>query len=232
MTEREKMIEIVLDTEITGIKLRNITGGMSTANAIADALIAANIGDVTEWKERAEKEKTEKNKWKCTANDWRQRFESAEKKLIEFKITSCEAHQKKDKVCREQKAEIARLTAEVAELLDCPNIEEGAMTEEVEAWKARVKELEEEYNELQNALVKLCNQVAKTAVATGSVAINKATLEFFPCKSDWSGSCKKCYFASGNYPHDTCRCENNQHHWVSADAPIAAGAQKKLAEER
>lgn len=54
MTEREKMIEIVLDTEITGIKLRNITGGMSTANAIADALIAANIGDVTEWKERVE----------------------------------------------------------------------------------------------------------------------------------------------------------------------------------
>lgn len=55
MTEREKIVEIVLDNEITGIKLRNITGGMSTANAIADALIAANIGDVTEWKERAEK---------------------------------------------------------------------------------------------------------------------------------------------------------------------------------
>lgn len=55
MTEREKMIEIVLDTEITGIKLRNITGGISTANAIADALIEAGFGDVTEWKERAEK---------------------------------------------------------------------------------------------------------------------------------------------------------------------------------
>lgn len=54
MTEREKMIEIVLDTEITGIKLRNITGGISTANAIADALLAANIGDVTEWKEKVE----------------------------------------------------------------------------------------------------------------------------------------------------------------------------------
>lgn len=47
MTEREKMIEIVLDTEITGIKLRNITGGISTANAIADALIAAGIDDTT-----------------------------------------------------------------------------------------------------------------------------------------------------------------------------------------
>ena len=47
MTEREKMIEIVLDTEITGIKLRNITGGISTANAIADALIEAGIGDIS-----------------------------------------------------------------------------------------------------------------------------------------------------------------------------------------
>lgn len=54
MTEREKMIEIVLDTEITGIKLRNITGGISTANAIADALIEAGIGDVKEAEHRAE----------------------------------------------------------------------------------------------------------------------------------------------------------------------------------
>lgn len=53
MTEREKIIEIVLDTEITGIKIRNITGGISTANAIADALIAAGIGDVKEAKRKA-----------------------------------------------------------------------------------------------------------------------------------------------------------------------------------
>lgn len=42
MTEREKIIEIVLNADITGIKIRNITGGISTAKAIADALIAAN----------------------------------------------------------------------------------------------------------------------------------------------------------------------------------------------
>ncbi len=54
MTEREKMIEIVLAAEITGIKIRNITGGTSTANAIADAFIAAGYGDVTEWKEKVE----------------------------------------------------------------------------------------------------------------------------------------------------------------------------------
>lgn len=47
MTEREKIIESVLDADITGIKIRNVVGGMSTANAIADALIAAGIGDTT-----------------------------------------------------------------------------------------------------------------------------------------------------------------------------------------
>lgn len=47
---KKKIIEIVLDTEITGIKIRNITGGISMAKAIADALIAAGIGDVKEEK--------------------------------------------------------------------------------------------------------------------------------------------------------------------------------------
>lgn len=49
---RDKIIGIVLDIPITGIKIRGILGGEATANAIADALIAANIGDVTEWKEQ------------------------------------------------------------------------------------------------------------------------------------------------------------------------------------
>ena len=49
---KKKIIEIVLDTEITGIKVRNITGGISMAKAIADALIAAGIGDVSEYKEK------------------------------------------------------------------------------------------------------------------------------------------------------------------------------------
>lgn len=47
---KKKITEIVLDTEITGIKVRNITGGISMAKAIADALIAAGIGDVSELK--------------------------------------------------------------------------------------------------------------------------------------------------------------------------------------
>lgn len=99
MTEREKMIEIVLDTEITGIKLRNITGGISTANAIADAFIAANIGDVKErkfeadhyWRmwqgslvelERAEHraEVAEKER-----DEWKERAERMHKESLKYK---------------------------------------------------------------------------------------------------------------------------------------------------
>lgn len=50
---KKKIIEIVLDTEITGIKVRNITGGISMAKAIADALIEAGIGDIREAEHRA-----------------------------------------------------------------------------------------------------------------------------------------------------------------------------------
>lgn len=54
MNERDKIIEIVLNTEITGISLQNIIGGSSLAIDIADALIANGIGDVAEWKRSAE----------------------------------------------------------------------------------------------------------------------------------------------------------------------------------
>lgn len=57
MTEHElkkKIIGIVLDVPITGIKIREILGGEATANAISNALISAGIGDVSEYKHRAE----------------------------------------------------------------------------------------------------------------------------------------------------------------------------------
>lgn len=43
---KKKIVEVVLNSEITGIQIRAITGGCSMANNIADALIAAGIGDV------------------------------------------------------------------------------------------------------------------------------------------------------------------------------------------
>ena len=152
MTEREKIIEILKQT--SDLWKEEESHGYITSvdiGEIADALIAAGIGDVTaykaeaeywekickfegdeyhttiknaaeharhlmqerdEWKERAEKEKTEKNKWKCTANDWKQRFESREKQLAELRTTSCEAVIRKDRVISEQKSEIDRLSTE------------------------------------------------------------------------------------------------------------------------
>lgn len=47
---KKKIVEVVLNSEITGIQIRAITGGYSMANNIADALIAAGIGDVSELK--------------------------------------------------------------------------------------------------------------------------------------------------------------------------------------
>lgn len=57
MTEqelRDKIIGIVSDVSITGIKIREILGGEATANVIANALISEGIGDVSEWNHRAE----------------------------------------------------------------------------------------------------------------------------------------------------------------------------------
>ena len=136
MTEqelRDKIIGIVLYVPITGVKIREILGGEATANAIADALISAGIGGVSEWKHRAE----------------------------------------------------------VAE---------------------------EERDKAQKSLVDLCNEVAKIAIASDLVAIDNNTHKFFACKSDWSGTCKKCYFSCENYPFDMGRCEHNQYHWLNQQA--------------
>ena len=50
---KKKIVEVVLNSEITGIQIRAITGGYSMANNIADALIAAGIGDVEESENKA-----------------------------------------------------------------------------------------------------------------------------------------------------------------------------------
>lgn len=53
---KKKIADIVLGVEWTGClgNTYHISGGMSVANAIADALIAAGIGDISAWKHRAE----------------------------------------------------------------------------------------------------------------------------------------------------------------------------------
>lgn len=57
MTDREKIIEII-DKWASRAVIAKINGAsvydQNNAAELADALIAANIGDMTEWKERAE----------------------------------------------------------------------------------------------------------------------------------------------------------------------------------
>lgn len=87
MTEREKIVEIVLDTEITGIKLRNITGGISTANAIADALIGAGYGDMTEWKERADKAEKERDEYRKSTHIALRGIEILKRNILRYFVT-------------------------------------------------------------------------------------------------------------------------------------------------
>ena len=61
---KEKIIGIVLDVPITGIKIRAIIGGEAFANNIAEALIAAGIGDVSEYKHRAEVVEKEREEYR------------------------------------------------------------------------------------------------------------------------------------------------------------------------
>ena len=81
---KKKIVEIVLNSEITGIQIRAITGGVSMANSIADALIAAGIGDVKEAEHRAEvAELVVKNLNDIFTFDYQTVFEQAEKELAE-----------------------------------------------------------------------------------------------------------------------------------------------------
>ena len=57
MTDREKMIKVLRDNieyELRDYPDDNYVGVTFNYGAMADALIAANIGDVTEWKEKVE----------------------------------------------------------------------------------------------------------------------------------------------------------------------------------
>lgn len=138
MTEREKMIEIVLDTEITGIKLRNITGGMSTANAIADALIAAGFGDVSWWE----------RKCKLCEEDW-----FLQKKQIEHYAESYKEMLQEDLDKYKHRAEVAERKYMIAlnKYAKCDrklnHYNKMTTTYDKEITKQAEKELAEEKNE-------------------------------------------------------------------------------------
>ena len=99
---KKKIVEVVLNSEITGIQIRAITGGYSMANNIADALIENGIGDVAEWKAKA--------------NDWKQRFESRDKQYNDGIVSSCKALQLKDEKIAKYKRRAEVAEKELAEV--------------------------------------------------------------------------------------------------------------------
>lgn len=187
MTEREKIINIIeqnkgCDVNTTANckeckydkELVNYKGVGCSSLRIADALIAAGFGDVTKWKERAEKEKTEKNKWKCTANDWKQRFESREKQLAELRTTSCEAVIRKDRVISERKSEIDRLSTERDEYKHRAEVVE----KDLQRHKRALKDMCEEYeDDIECELYKECDSNKPCYLCDYTVRLQQAERE-------------------------------------------------------
>lgn len=68
MTEKDKIVEIILNTYVP----------RRAANRIADALIKAGYGDVKAWKRRAEKAEQD-------VTEWKNRVKALCKKLQEVK---------------------------------------------------------------------------------------------------------------------------------------------------
>lgn len=85
---RDKIIGIVSDVSITGVKIREILGGEAVANNIADALIADGIGDVSELQKECKSKEEAYNKcyieykyWQDKAKDYKHRAGVAERAL-------------------------------------------------------------------------------------------------------------------------------------------------------
>lgn len=165
MGEREKIIEIIAP----------FISAYGEDEAIADALIAAGIGDVSKWQAYCD---LYSNQAGDIMEDRRKAREAADYSMQGWKRASAKCEE------LEHRAEVA----------------------------------EEERDKAQKSLVALCNEVAKIAIASDLVAIDNNTHKFFACKSDWSGTCKKCYFSCENYPFDMGRCEHNQYHWLNQQA--------------
>ena len=76
MTDREKIIKIV----------QPYISAWGDDESLADALIADGIGDVSEWKRRAEVAEQKATAWKDCANKWQKYYkEQAEREIEEGK---------------------------------------------------------------------------------------------------------------------------------------------------
>ena len=86
MTDREKIIKIIEKWAERTITTRVWGAGVHdpyNAAELADALIADEIGDVSEWKRRAEAAEQNATAWKDCANKWQKYYKEQAAREIE-----------------------------------------------------------------------------------------------------------------------------------------------------
>lgn len=54
MNDKDKIINTISNIEITGIPIKEIMGGMDMLNKIAELLVKANIGDISNYQQKVE----------------------------------------------------------------------------------------------------------------------------------------------------------------------------------
>lgn len=85
MTDREKIVKIIRNMDSQSDTLDAITLG--DIRHIADALVAEGIGDVTEWKERAEKAEKERDEYRKSTHIALRGIEILKRNILRFFAT-------------------------------------------------------------------------------------------------------------------------------------------------
>lgn len=85
MTDREKIIETLRASGYGFFITHEITNADEALADAADALIADGIGDVSEWKRRAEVAERKATEWKDCANKWQKYYKEQAAREIEEK---------------------------------------------------------------------------------------------------------------------------------------------------
>ena len=143
---KKKIVEVVLNSEITGIQIRAITGGYSMANNIADALIAAGIGDVKRHRvfvskdgkevkqfysgEEVENILKERNELKVELRDKVDYIHEQDEVIKEYKHRAARAERAPGNACEDVKMTVSFLI-ELSERVDGLRVE-GYLPEESE----------------------------------------------------------------------------------------------------
>lgn len=78
MTEKEKLIEIIKQNGTYNGRSMGVDYYVVDANWIAELIIKNGFGDVSEWKDKYQKEKSRADRWKQCAKNWAESFKEDE----------------------------------------------------------------------------------------------------------------------------------------------------------